>query len=188
MRLNSLGHKILTISATAFLLAACSKSNEPSTTVPVEDDYNNSTTMDNGQPDSVTTDTVESTELMDPYGTATQMGFNAFVGSDRVFFEYDSAELTSYARSVLAKQADFLEHFSMLSVVVEGHCDERGTRDYNLALGERRATAVKNYLMALGVSGNRIETISYGKERPVAVGNSDSAWSQNRRGVTLVKG
>ena len=103
-----------------------------------------------------------------------------------VHFDYDSSELTAAARSSLEKQAEWMTG-NGLAISIEGHADERGTREYNLALGERRAIAVKNYLVALGVSGGRLETISYGKERPVAVGNDESAWSQNRRGETVVR-
>jgi len=184
MKLNTIGHKVLTISAAALMLAACSNKDEQVATI--DTSAKETTAMDTGMPDGVNTDPVEATEMMDPYGKATQMGFEMYVGADRVFFEYDSSELTSYARSILAKQADFLNHFKDLNIAVEGHCDERGTRDYNLALGERRAQAVKNYLDALGVDKSRITTISYGKERPVTVGNSESSWKQNRRGVTVI--
>lgn len=105
---------------------------------------------------------------------------------DRVFFDFDSYELTPEARSQLEKQAAWLKTYPQATVTIEGHCDERGTREYNLALGERRASAVKNYLVALGVDGNRAQTISYGKERPAVLGSNEESWSQNRRGVTLV--
>mgnify|MGYP001221880017 CR=1 FL=1 len=106
---------------------------------------------------------------------------------DRVLFEYDSSDLTPEARSTLERQAAWLKRYSNVSVTVEGHCDERGTREYNLALGDRRATAVSNFLVALGINSTRIMTISYGKEKPVALGSNDTAWSQNRRGVTRVR-
>jgi len=105
---------------------------------------------------------------------------------DRVFFGYDQYSLTADARSILDKQAAWLKSNSSVTISVEGHCDERGTREYNLALGERRASAVKDYLMALGVNGARVKAISYGKERPIALGSTEEAWSQNRRGVTMV--
>ncbi len=106
---------------------------------------------------------------------------------DRVLFEYDSSDLTPEARRTLERQAAWLKRYSNVSITVEGHCDERGTIEYNLALGERRATAVSNFLVALGINGARIMTISYGKEKPVALGSNDTAWSQNRRGVTRVR-
>jgi peptidoglycan-associated lipoprotein len=105
---------------------------------------------------------------------------------DRVFFEYDSATITDEGRQTLERQAAWLKQYGSMNVTVEGHCDERGTREYNLALGERRATAVKKYLTGLGVAANRISTISYGKERPAVVGSDESAWGQNRRGVTVL--
>ncbi len=106
---------------------------------------------------------------------------------DRVFFGYDRYDLDSQAREVLARQASWMQQYPNVSVVVEGHCDERGTREYNLALGARRATAVKDYLVGLGIAPNRIQTISYGKERPVAPGSNQPAWRLNRRGVTTVE-
>jgi len=105
---------------------------------------------------------------------------------DRVFFDYDSAELDGDAKELLQAQAAWLKQYNKASVIIEGHCDERGTREYNLALGERRAQAVKNYLNGLGVGISSISTISYGKERPAVVGSNDDAWSQNRRSVTKV--
>ncbi len=105
---------------------------------------------------------------------------------DRIFFGYDRYDLSSEAQGVLSAQARWLQQYPNLAVTVEGHADERGTREYNLALGERRANSVKNYLVALGVSPNRITTISYGKERPAVPGSNETAWSQNRRGVTKV--
>lgn len=104
---------------------------------------------------------------------------------DRVFFDYDSAVLGEDARRALELQAQWLKRYPNYRIVVEGHCDERGTREYNLALGERRATSAKSYLVALGIDPNRIRTISYGKERPVALGHDEASWSQNRRAVTV---
>ena len=105
---------------------------------------------------------------------------------DRVFFGYDSSDLDSDALELLQDQVAWLKQNSNVSVTIEGHCDERGTREYNLALGEKRAQAVKNYLIGLGVDPDRVSTISYGKERPAVVGSNDGAWAQNRRSVTLV--
>ena len=104
---------------------------------------------------------------------------------DRVFFGYDSAELDSDAKELLQAQAAWLKQYNKASITVEGHCDERGTREYNLALGERRANAAKDYLMTYGVSSDRISIVSYGKERPVDSGSSPLAWSKNRRAVTV---
>ena len=105
---------------------------------------------------------------------------------DRVFFGYDSSDLDSDALELLQDQVAWLKQNSDVSVTIEGHCDERGTREYNLALGEKRAQAVKNYLIGLGINPDRVSTISYGKERPAVVGSNDGAWSQNRRSVTTV--
>jgi peptidoglycan-associated lipoprotein len=105
---------------------------------------------------------------------------------DRVFFDYDSASIDGTSQATLEKQAAWLKQYSSINVTVEGHCDERGTREYNLALGERRAAAAKKYLVGLGVAASRISTISYGKERPAVVGSDESSWSQNRRAVTVV--
>ena len=106
---------------------------------------------------------------------------------DRVFFAFDSSSLNSQAVEALDTQVKWLKANPKVDVVVQGHCDERGTREYNLALGERRANAVKQYLVSQGVAKNRVSTISYGKERPAVLGNNEAAWAQNRRGVTVVK-
>ena len=112
--------------------------------------------------------------------------FQVNVG-DRVFFEYDKTDLDDRARATLQKQAAWLQRFGAVTLVVEGHCDERGTREYNLGLGARRAQAAKDYLTSLGVAGARLETISFGKERPVCVESSEACFSQNRRGVSTIK-
>ena len=105
---------------------------------------------------------------------------------DRVFFETDSTELTMQSRTTLDKQAQWLTLYNRYAFTVEGHADERGTREYNIALGARRAQTVREYLIARGVEASRMRTISYGKERPVAVCNDISCWSQNRRSVTVL--
>ena len=104
---------------------------------------------------------------------------------DRVFFATNEIILTTRSRDTLRKQAGWLRKNSDVNVVLEGHADERGTREYNLALGERRANAAKDYLMTYGISSNRISVISYGKERPVDSGSNPLAWSKNRRSVTV---
>lgn len=114
-----------------------------------------------------------------------QQDLNAQAG-DRVFFAYDHSDITPEGRATLEKQAAWMKKNANVTVTVEGHCDERGTREYNLALGERRANAVKNVLVALGIPAQRVSTISYGKERPAVVGSTEAAWAQNRRGVTVV--
>jgi peptidoglycan-associated lipoprotein len=114
-----------------------------------------------------------------------QQDFVVNVG-DRVFFESDSSELTEQSRSTLEKQAQWLRQYSNYAFTIEGHADERGTREYNIALGARRAQAVRDYLAARGIQPSRMRTVSYGKERPVAVCNDISCWSQNRRAVTVL--
>jgi len=104
---------------------------------------------------------------------------------DRVFFAYDSYSLAASAQATLSKQAKWLKANPSIAIAIEGHADERGTREYNLALGDRRASSVKDYLMSQGISSNRISTISYGKERPVKSGSNDTAWAQNRRSVSV---
>ena len=119
-------------------------------------------------------------------GTAvpgSQQDFIVNVG-DRVFFDTDSSELSEQARATLDKQAQWLNQYNRYAFLVEGHADERGTREYNIALGARRAQTVREYLVSRGVMAQRMHTISYGKERPVAVCNDISCWSQNRRVVT----
>ena len=105
--------------------------------------------------------------------------------ADRVFFATNESVLTTASRDTLRKQAEWLRKNSKINVVLEGHADERGTREYNLALGERRANSAKDYLMTYGISANRISVISYGKERPVDSGSNPLAWSKNRRSVTV---
>ncbi|WP_332712469.1 peptidoglycan-associated lipoprotein Pal [Pelagibacterium mangrovi] len=114
-----------------------------------------------------------------------QQEFLVSVG-DRVFFETDSSVLTADAQATLDKQAQWLQQYPQYRIVIEGHADERGTREYNIALGARRATAVVNYLVSRGIPQNRLSTVSYGKERPVAICNDISCWNQNRRSVTVL--
>ena len=105
---------------------------------------------------------------------------------DRVFFATNETVLTTASRETLRKQASWLRKNSKINVVLEGHADERGTREYNLALGERRANSIKEFLISLGVDGSRLQTISYGKERPAAEGSTSEAWAENRRVVTII--
>jgi peptidoglycan-associated lipoprotein len=114
--------------------------------------------------------------------------FAAQSGADFVLFGTDSYELDDEARTTLGKQAEWLARYPSVRVTIEGHADERGTREYNLALGDRRAAAAKNFLAAQGVDTSRMTTISYGKERPAVEGNDEAAWARNRRAVTVVAG
>ena len=159
--------KLITAMAAALLLAACA-SDEPAAT----GDANASGSTNNGISQGAVTP-----------GSAED--FQQNVG-DRVFFGYDRYDLTAEAQSQLQKQAAWLAQYPAVTVTVEGHCDERGTREYNLALGERRANAVANYLTALGVDAGRLSVISYGKERPECTESNEGCWAQNRRGVTSV--
>ncbi len=123
-------------------------------------------------------------------GAATPGSAQDFVVNvgDRVFFETDSTDLTSTAVSTLDKQSTWLQRYPRYTFTIEGHADERGTREYNYSLGARRAQTVRDYLASRGIPANRIRTVSYGKERPVAVCNDISCWSQNRRSVTVLDG
>jgi peptidoglycan-associated lipoprotein len=105
---------------------------------------------------------------------------------DRVFFDFDKSDIKPEGRQTLQRQADWLKKYPNVTVTIAGNCDDRGTREYNLALGERRASAAKKALVALGVPANRISTISYGKERPSVVGDNEAAWAQNRNAITSV--
>jgi peptidoglycan-associated lipoprotein len=171
MRSNS-AFKLASAFAAALLLAACSSTPETTT-----DTGGSGSTM-NTDTSSTNTSTITPGSLED---------FTVNVG-DRVFFGFDSYDLTPEAQAQLERQAQWLRTYPTVTVALEGHCDERGTREYNLALGERRANAAKNYLIALGIDGNRIQTISYGKERPAVLGSDESAWAQNRRAVTVPNG
>ena len=121
------------------------------------------------------------------YGPGSQQDL-AVTAGDRVFFEYDRADISPEAQQILERQAQWLKRYPNVAVTIEGHTDERGTREYNLALGERRAQAARNVLLALGIPAARMITVSYGKERPAVVGSTDDAYAQNRRAVTVVTG
>ena len=123
------------------------------------------------------------------YGDSKQADLQAYLQNeigDRVYFETNKHNISSTAAFTLESQANWIKSTPGFQLIIEGHCDERGTREYNLALGEKRAQSVKNYLISLGISSDRISTISYGKERPAVVGSNDGAWAQNRRSVTVI--
>jgi peptidoglycan-associated lipoprotein len=163
--------KLLPVFAAAAFLAACSS--DPATTANT-----------GGGGSNVTAPTTSAT----PGGivAGSREDFVVNVG-DRVFFGFDQYNLSSDAQTVLRRQAAWLQKYPTNRVTVEGHADERGTREYNLALGERRANAVRDFLVANGVQPTRINSVSYGKERPAVLGSNDAAWAQNRRGVTVVQ-
>jgi len=177
--------KLLASALLVFFLAACSTT--PKDTADSSGSGSTSTSSDVSSSDETTSteSTSTSTSTSDSIESGSQEDLIVNVG-DRVFFNYDSAELDTDAKELLQDQVAWLKQYSDVSVIIEGHCDERGTREYNLALGEKRAQSVKNYLINLGISADRVSTISYGKERPAVVGSSDGAWAQNRRSVTIV--
>lgn len=170
--------KILAMIAATAILSACSSAPEEE-----------STASGSGGASATTTQTASSSApAAQPAGPVPGSQDDLIVNvGDRVFFDFDKYDITPVGRTTLERQAAWLKKFPSVTIAVEGHCDERGTREYNLALGERRANAIKDYLSTLGVSPNRVQTISYGKERPVALGSTEASWAENRRGVTIVK-
>ena len=120
-----------------------------------------------------------------PIIPGSQRDFVSKVSTDRIYFDTDKFDIDGTDRAILESQAAWLRQYPNVRVTIEGHADERGTRDYNIALGERRANAAKNYLAALGINPARISTVSYGKERPEALGSDESSWARNRRAVTV---
>ncbi len=158
--------KLLMVLAAGLMLAACGSSDRESA--------------------PTTTGTTTGTTTASAPAPGSQEQLLQQVG-DRVFFDTDRSEIKPQARSTIEALAGWMNEHPGVALTIEGHCDERGTREYNLALGERRANAVRDYLVALGISGNRVGTISYGKERPAVPGSSESAWAQNRRGMFIVR-
>lgn len=186
---------MVVLAAILLIVAACESTSEDSTASVGEGDaiqaatqtVESGSSVDSGS--SVQTAPVEeqdvaSVDLSAPI-PGTQEDLVQNVG-DRVFFGYDSAVLTPEGRRTLERQAEWLRLFPEHSIMIEGHCDERGTREYNLALGERRASAARDYLMAFGINSSRIKTTSYGKERPYALKHNEESWELNRRAVTVV--
>ncbi len=181
------------------VLAACATA--PKETASTKTSSSTSTSTSTAAADTAdtadTTDTTDTTESSSSSEAAKpEIEYGVYMGSetvemlavdvpDRVFFSYDSYSLTEGAQDTLAKQAKWLKVNGSVTISIEGHADERGTREYNLALGDRRANAAKDFLMAQGISSSRITTISFGKERPVKGGSNAIAWAQNRRSVTV---
>ena len=171
--------KFLSIFAAAALLGACAQTPDESAT----------SASDGASKDTMSKDSMK--KMKKKRGPAVAPGTGAdFIASvgDRIFFDYDRNSLKPISKRILERQAVWLKKYSSVKITVEGHADERGTREYNLALGERRANSAKDYLVALGISTSRIRVISYGEERPEAVGSNKGAWSQNRRAVTALSG
>jgi peptidoglycan-associated lipoprotein len=161
--------KLLTLFAAVLLVAACE-------TAPEETAATDTTGV-------VETPTVPSGPGGPTPGSQEDLLLNV---GDRVFFAFDRSDLNADSRATLEKLASWMTTYQNVTITLEGHCDERGTREYNLALGERRADAARDYLVALGVDGGRLSTISYGKERPAVLGSNEEAWAQNRRDVFVV--
>ena len=187
--------KLVSLFAAALLLAACESATDQQATTGGE-----STTQASAQSQDQASGSdgtasgggtggdagVESEQMSGPEG-GSQEHLVVNVG-DRVFFEFDQSNLTKEAEKTVERLAAWLKEYPEATVTVEGHADERGTREYNLALGARRANSVKDYLIVLGVDPNRIETVSYGEERPAVLGSNEDAWAQNRRAVFVVDG
>jgi len=165
-------HAVISVIAAVLLLAACEST-------PDEDASSMGAGGSETSQPTATTTIVESAPGPTP-GSGEDLAVRY---GDRVFFDFDKSDLKPDARATVEGWALFLREFPSVTFTIEGHADERGTREYNLALGERRASAVKNYLVALGVNPNRLATLSYGKERPAVLGSNEFAWAQNRRGV-----
>ncbi|MCU0728685.1 MAG: peptidoglycan-associated lipoprotein Pal [Sphingopyxis sp.] len=167
-------HHIIALTAlSAIALTGCARNRTPTELPPATDDYGS------GQNGS------GSGGIGGAVVPGSQQDFIANISSDTVYFDTDRFNVDEQDRSVLASQAQWLARYPNVRVTVEGHADERGTRDYNLALGERRANAARNYLVSLGVDASRITVVSYGKERPIALGSDEASWAQNRRAVTV---
>jgi peptidoglycan-associated lipoprotein len=168
--------RIITLFAALGLLAACETA--PNTSGDADGTGASSSTASSSTASS-SADSGSSSEQMTISDELIQIG-------DRVLFGFDSYELTSDAKSILDNQASFLSSNPSVRITIEGHCDERGTREYNLALGESRASATRDYLVAQGVNPARIKIISYGKERPAVIGSNEDAWRFNRRAVSVI--
>ena len=171
---------LLSLFAAGLLLAACESTPDSS-----EGDTGDGMAADEEMVDS---GEMASDEMIDaaPIDPRSAQYVTEVLG-DRVYFDLDSSAINASAHTTVKRWAEWMTGYGDVVVTIEGHCDERGTREYNLALGDRRANAVKNYLVALGVDASRIATISYGKERPAAEGQNEAAWSQNRRGVLVLE-
>ena len=167
---------LLMVAGMALALAACDKSDQATDVGQVQV----------GSQESMTAGALDSTAGQYGPVPGSQQDLVVNIG-DRVFFGYDRYDVSPEAQQILQAQAEWMNRFPNVNLTIEGHADERGTREYNLALGERRANSVKNYLTGLGVPATRINTVSYGKERPAVVGSNAEAWAQNRRGVSVVE-
>ncbi|MAC61901.1 MAG: peptidoglycan-associated lipoprotein [SAR116 cluster bacterium] len=189
--------RFILLAASAALLAACETASEIDAIASGASGSSASTSASSGTSSSSGGETSSTSSTSSSSSTSSDSGTSSYsydtdpktalikVG-DRVLFGYDSSELDDEDRSILDNQGKFLNQNPSLKVTIEGHCDERGTREYNLALGEKRASAVKDYLISVGINGDRISVVSYGKERPQVLGSNKAAWSMNRRSVTSI--
>ncbi len=172
--------KKLLILVAIFSITACSSKNKK----PTDSSF---TIEDHAKDSQENYQTLDSANAADELNKQTQAQIEEVEVQDRVFFELDSSSVSSEGRKILDNQVSWLKSDPSIKVMVEGHCDERGTREYNIGLGERRANAVKDYLVSNGIDSSRIKTISYGKERPAFVGSGEEIWAKNRRSVTVVE-
>ena len=189
--------RFILLAASAALLAACETASEIDAIASGASGSSASTSASSGTSSSSSGGTSSSSSTTSSASASSDSGSSSYsydtdpktalikVG-DRVLFGYDSSELDDEDRSILDNQGKFLNQNPSLKVTIEGHCDERGTREYNLALGEKRASAVKDYLISVGINSDRISVVSYGKERPQVLGSNKAAWSMNRRSVTSI--
>ena len=169
--------KIISIIGAISLLSACETASQKKEV--------SSTTSSTSSGSASSSSSVDKKKSL--FATAKQTAADKLIAvGDRVLFDYDSAKLDTSAKILLDSQSRFLRANTDLNFIIEGHCDERGTREYNLALGEQRATAVRDYLVIQGIDPDRIKVISYGKEKPAVVGSNSMAWSKNRRAVTII--
>ena len=195
--------RFLLLGAIAVLLAACETASEIDAIASGASGSSGTTTASSSASSSTSDGTTTSSSSGSSDSSATSASSSTETGSssysydtdpktalikvgDRVLFGYDSSELDDDDRAILNNQSKFLNQNPSLKVTIQGHCDERGTREYNLALGEKRASSVKDYLISLGINSERISVVSYGKERPQVLGSNKAAWSMNRRSVTTI--
>ena len=191
--------RFLLLGATAALLAACETASEidaiasgasgssgTTTTSSSSSSTSDGSTSSSSSGSSTSSATSSTETSSSSYSYDTDLNTALIKVGDRVLFGYDSSDLDDDDRAILNSQSKFLNQNPSLKVTIQGHCDERGTREYNLALGEKRASSVKDYLISLGINSERISVVSYGKERPQVLGSNKAAWSMNRRSVTTI--
>ena len=178
--------RLIALAAAAFFVAACETASQTSTDSAGESSSSTASSSASTSSSSGTSGSSSSSAASSSAGGVDSVEDKLAAVGNTVYFGYDSAVLDGNSQATLYRQAAFLKGNPSLTVTIEGHCDERGTREYNLALGERRAAAARDYLLAQGVDPARIRVISYGKERPVAAGSNETSWSKNRRAATVL--